>query len=302
MKKVTPIAFLAFLLFVPCLSKSAFAAGASQDPLLPTSPLYVFVKIKESVQQLFTFDQDSKTALLEEFSQQRIDEMSYAASENDTTALNLSLERYQSQKTKALGYVKGASDTRIAQQVRETALEQQRVMTRLQLQVGGTGNIQQNIVRVQKEVAVETKNTIGAVLGAETAQETENNTRYVWLDPNADTNGNLPPLPDEIAKWEYAPGTQGRDEVGRVVEYTMAPGTGGQGTGGQTVQVQWAPGTEGGGESGVVYEGGPKVVVVGGGDSGSGGNTVSGGGGGNQVEGGGNQIQGGGKEEVVISP
>ncbi len=188
----------------------AFAAEEVQKQILSTSPLYLLVKVKESVQQFLTFNR----------------EMEYAKFSDDNDALDASLNRYQAQKTQALGYVKGASDTRVVEQVKENTLAQQQTMTKMQMGVEGSEGVQQRIVEVQKEVAGEIKKTVEVVQGAEEAADVENKTRYIWLDPNADASGNLPPLPDEIIKeWEYAPGTEGRDDSGKVVEITYAPGT-----------------------------------------------------------------------------
>ena len=84
-------------------------------------------------------------------------------------------------------------------------------------------------------------------------------THFVWLDPNIDASGNLPPLPDELDKWEYAPGTEGRDGTGRVVETTLSPGTEGESGEGEKVTIEWAPGTEGSGNGKVIIEGDQKI-------------------------------------------
>ncbi len=259
MKKHLLAVLLTLTLLLSFLVTPTFAAEEVPKQILPTSPLYLLVKVKESVQQLLTFNQTAKTQLLENFAEQRIREMEYAKFSNDNDALDASLSRYQSQKTQALGYVKGASDAKVVEQVKEKTLEQQQTMTKMQIE--GSEGVQERIVEVQKEVAVETKKTVEVVQGVDKAVEVENKTRYIWLDPNADASGNLPPLPDEIGKWEYAPGTEGRDETGKVVEITYAPGTTAGGDAGEKVQIQWAPGTEGGGESQVQYEGGPSVVI-----------------------------------------
>ena len=262
MRKIPALAILTLVFLAGFLVTPAFAAEEAPKQILPTSPLYLLVKVKESIQQFLTFSQPSKAQLLEGFTEQRLREMEYANFSDDNDALDASLNRYQAQKTQALGYVKGAGDSKVMNQIRERTIEQQRTMTKMQLEVKGSEGVQQRIVEVQKGVAEETKTAVGAVLGADEAAETDDQTRYIWLDPNADASGKLPPLPDELGKWEYAPGTEGRDEAGRVVEFTMAPGTEGSGasTGGK-VQIQWAPGTEGGGEGGVKYEGGPNVVI-----------------------------------------
>jgi hypothetical protein len=249
-----------FILFSLCLVAPAFAAEEVPKQILPTSPLYLLVKVKESLQQFLTFNQNSKVQLLGDFTEQRVREMEYASSLDNGEALDASLNRYQAQKTMALGYVQGISDEKIVEEVKENTVEQQQTMTKMQLEIEGSPGVQQRIVEVQKEIAGKIKNTVEVIQGSEEATAIENKLHYVWLDPNANASGKLPPLPDEIGKWEYAPGTEGRDEAGRVVEYTVA-GTETVETGGEKMQVIWAPGTEGGGESQVQYESGPKVVV-----------------------------------------
>lgn len=269
MKKTLAPAILTLVLLSPCLITQAFAAEEVQKQILPTSPLYLLVKVKESVQQFLTFNQSSKAQLLEGFAEQRIREMEYANFSDDDDALGASLDRYQAQKTQALGYVKGTSDSRVVEQIKEGTLEQQQTMTKMQLEVEGSEGVQERIVDVQKEVAVEIKRTVEIVQSIEKSVEIDNKIHYVWLDPNADASGKLPSLPDEIVEeWEYAPGTEGRDETGKVVEVTYAPGTKAGGDAGGKMEIQWAPGTEGPGEGGVEYEGGPGVVVEG--DTGTG--------------------------------
>ncbi len=263
MKKILALTFLTLTLLGSLLVNSAFAAEEVEKQILPTSPVYLLVKIKESVQQFLTFNQSSKAELLENFAEQRIREMEYASLSDDDDALGASLDRYQAQKTQALGYVKGASDTKVMDQIKERTIEQQSTMTKMQLEVEGSEGVQKRIVEVQKEVAVETKRVVETVQGVDEANEMDNDMHYVWLDPNADANGDLPPLPDVVVKeWEYAPGTAGRDESGKMVEITYAPGTTAGGDAGGKMEIQWAPGTEGPGEGGIEYEGGSGVVVV----------------------------------------
>lgn len=252
---------LTFVLLTSCLVTPAFAVGETQKQLLPTSPFYLLIKVKESVQQFLTFNQDSKVELLENFAQQRVREMEYASFINNNDALDISLNRYQTQKTQVLGQVKGISNTKVVEEIKENTLEQQQTMTKMQLQVETSKDVQQRIVEVQKEVAVEVKKTIEVVQGSEEAAEMDNKIHYVWLDPNADAGGKLPALPDEIKEWEYAPGTEGRDESGRVIEITYAPGTTAGGETGNKIEIQWAPGTEGGTESKVQYEGASRIVI-----------------------------------------
>ena len=272
MKKILALALLTIILLSPLLITPVFAAEEVQKQILPTSPLYLLVKIKESVRQFLTFNQSSKAELLEDFAEQRIREMEYAQFSEDDDALDTSLERYQTQKTQALGFVLGANDSKVMNQISERTIEQQSTMTKMQLEVEGSEGVQQHIVETQKEVAGEMKKTVEIVQGVDEAIEVDNKMHYVWLDPNADASGNLPPLPDVIIEeWEYAPGTEGRDESGKVVEVTYAPGTTAGGTAGGKVEIRWAPGTEGPGEGGVQYEGGSGLVVEEGGDSVTGG-------------------------------
>ncbi len=273
MKKFLALTLLALVLSGFSVAAPALAAEEVEKQLLPTSPLYLLVKVKETIQQFLTFDQSAKAELLEDFTDQRIKEMDYASFSGNEKALKLSLDRYQMQKTQALGSVQGANDSAVVDQIRERTLEQQRTMTRMQLASEGSEDIQRDIVKTQKEIAEETERTVEVVQSVDKAIEVKNETQYIWLDPNADTSGKLPSLPDKMGQWEYAPGTEGRDGTGRVVEVTFAPGTTAGGAAGSTVGIQWAPGTTGAGEGGVVYEGGPKIVIqdMGGGDSGGGG-------------------------------
>lgn len=190
-----------------------------KEQTLPTSSLYLWVKTKEFVQlNLFTWKKSSKTELLADFTDQRIAEMNYAQSVNDTDAIDLSLSRYEWQKTKELQYTQNSNDDAIMTQIKERTLEQQREMTKLQLSLENNDEVQQNMVEVQKNVANQIKETVRVVEGEEGAAQVELQTRYIWIDPNADTSGNLPPLPDNAGNWEYAPGTSGRDTTGKVVE------------------------------------------------------------------------------------
>jgi hypothetical protein len=269
MRKSTLI-ILSTLLLLSCSSiATAFAdeavgdtepAEEVQKQILPTSPLYLFVKVKESVQQFLTFSPDAKTQLLENFTAQRIREMEYADFAGDDQALEASLSRYQAQKKQSLGYVKGASDAKVVEDVKERTVEQQQKMTQVQVKTEVSDDVRHHIVKVQKEVAMEIGKTIKTVQGDTAAAEVDNEIRYVWLDPNADAEGKLPPLPDEIKEWEYAPGTDGRDETGKMIEITYAPGTTAGGESGNKIEIVWEPGTEESGED-TVDESGPQVVV-----------------------------------------
>jgi hypothetical protein len=130
----------------------------------------------------------------------------------------------------------------------------------MQVDMGGSDDVCQHIVEVQKDVAVEIEQTVKTVQGDDQAAEVDEKIHYVWLDPNADASGNLPPLPDEIKEWEYAPGTEGRDDSGKVVEITYAPGTKAGGESGNKIEIVWETGTEGSGEK-TVDESGPNVVI-----------------------------------------
>lgn len=271
MKRILALTFLTLTLFNFSLTTPALAAEEVQKQLLPTSPLYLLVRVKESIQQFLTFNQSSKARLLERFSEQRIKEMDYASFSDNNNALNVSLDRYQAQKTLALKYAERTNDSLVVDQIKEGALEQQKAMTKMQLEVEGSEGVQQHIVEVQKEVAGEMKKTVEIVQGTEEGAEMDEKTRYIWLDPNVDVSGELPPLPDELIKWEYAPGTEGRDDDDRVVEVTFAPETEIGADTGNKLQVQWAPGTEGEGGGGVQYEGGLRVVAPGTEGEGSGG-------------------------------
>jgi len=260
-KKFLAPTLLAFALFSLSFATPALAAEDVEEQLLPTSPLYLLVKVKEAVQQFLTFDQAAKAELLDEFTEQRIKEMDYAAFSDDDDALELSLDRYQVQKTRALEHAEGANDSVVVERIRERTREQQRVMTQMQLTVEGSEGVQQHIVETQMDIAEETERVVEVVISVDEAVKVVNETRYIWLDPNADADGSLPSLPDKMSQWEYAPGTDGRDENGRMVEVTFAPGTTAGGEAGNKVGIEWAPGTEGAGEATVTYDGGPKMVI-----------------------------------------
>jgi len=122
-KKITFI--LVLILLTSIFVTPTFAAEEVQKQILPTSPLYFLVKVKESVQQFLTFNQNAKAQLLEDFAEQRVREMEYASFAGDEAALNASLNRYQAQKTQVLGYVKGASDSKVVEVVKEGTVAQQ---------------------------------------------------------------------------------------------------------------------------------------------------------------------------------
>ena len=94
MRKILVPLLLTFVLLSHCLIVPAFAAEEVQKQILSTSPLYLLVKVKESVQQFLTFNQSSKAELLENFAKQRIREIEYAQFSEDGDALSASLDRY----------------------------------------------------------------------------------------------------------------------------------------------------------------------------------------------------------------
>lgn len=236
MKKLLLLAVTGLLLLA-----AAAMVRAEETPstvLLPSSKiLFTGVRIKEFIQlNLLTFKKSSKALVLEEFTNQRIREMSYATSIKDIGSLDFSLNRYTWQKTKALEYAKAANDSGVVDQIKTRVLEQQRTLTKIQLQFDEVPDLQSRIVEVQKNVVSEVKNVVVVVQGSEGAAQVETAIKYIWRDPNADVNGNLPPLNET---WEYAPGTEGRGEGQRVIEGYPS---------------QWAPGTEGSGEGNEVIE------------------------------------------------
>lgn len=215
---------LSFTFTSPSVAEDVTVAQETEvtKEILPTSFWYNFVKIKEAIQlNLLTFKDESKASLLEKFADQRIDEMKYAESIEDYDSLDLIVERYDTQKTNALEYAQNANDEALMNQVKENALVQQQTMTQMQLRLDNEEDLQENIVRVQNAIAVQTKDAIGSVLGEAVSNEFNEQVRVVWMDPNVDEFGNLPPLPDNMGNWEYAPGTSGRNDAGVVIEYSI---------------------------------------------------------------------------------
>lgn len=199
--------------------------------ILPTSRLYFLVQVKEFIQlNLLTFGQSSKAKVLGDFADQRVKEIEYAASIDDITSIDLIADEYQSQTLQALDQVKKSEDTATLDQLKNRIIEQQKTITQTQLEVKDNELVQTKLVVVQKQIANQTKTVVNEVQGEDAATELESQVQVIWRDPNADVNGNLPPLPD---KWEYEPGTQGRDDTGKVViegdASPLAPGTQGQG-------------------------------------------------------------------------
>lgn len=234
-----------------------FATDSVEPITLPTSSVFTWVKVKEWVKiNLFTFKGTSKAGIYNGYSDRRISEMEYALEQDDEISIDRSLERFETQKQKALEYAKNAKDKGVMQRIRERTLEQQRTMTKLQLQLSNNGDLQQNVVRVQKQIAIDTKGSVEIVEGTEAAVKVETQTWVVWRDPNADVNGNLPKI-ENTAELEYAPGTIPGGTGGRVYE-----------GGGKQI---WAPGTSAGGSSSTQKS---ENVIKG--NSGSSGNTQSG--------------------------
>lgn len=221
-------------------SSTTLAAESVEQMTLPSSSVFAWVKTKEWIKiNLLTFKPTSKASLYNGYSDRRVSEMKYADEIDDKEAIEKSLARYEIQKQKSFDYALSANDKGVMERIRERTLEQQRDMTQLQLNLDNETELQENIVRVQKQVATESKNCIETVEGTEVAQKTEAQTWVVWRDPNADINGNLPAKTD-TATLEYAPGT-GPGGGGRVYE-------GGSGT-------VWAPGTSTTGSSSVQSSG-----------------------------------------------
>lgn len=221
-------------------SSTTLAAESVEQMTLPSSSVFAWVKTKEWVKiNLLTFKPASKASLYNGYSDRRVSEMKYADEIDDNEAIEESLARYEVQKQKSFEYAVNANDQGVMQKIREKTLEQQREMTQLQLNLDGNTELQENIVKVQKQIATESKNCIETVEGTEVAQKTEAQTWVVWRDPNADVNGNLPAKTD-TATLEYAPGT--------------APGGGGRVYEGGSERV-WAPGTSGTGSSSVQSSG-----------------------------------------------
>lgn len=231
MKKAVAIAF-SFALTVS-IAGTALALDSASEIALPNTSIYTLIRAKEWIKiNLFTFKSGSKASLYNGYSDRRISEMKYAISLNDTDSAEKSLNRYEIQKERAIRYAERANNSEVLSGIKKMTLSQQRTMTTLQLQLNNAGKLQENIVRVQKQVATMTKEVVANIEGEEEAKTIDKQTWVVWSDPNADINGDLPELP---AKLEYAPGT-GPGGIGtRVYE-------------GGSEQI-WAPGTSGGGTS-----------------------------------------------------
>jgi len=232
---------LFYLFFALALPLSSQAATA-QSQTLPGSFGYYFVRAKEAIQlNLFTFKISSKANTLDSFASQRVAEMKSALTKNETGPIEQSLNRYDTQKTKALGYAEKSSDDAVMNQIRERTLQQQRELTILQQSLQDQ-NLQGRIVEVQKKTANEVKNTVTVVQGGNQANEVENEIKNVWYAPGtgpSDMKGDAP------ASWEYAAGTGPANVEGGTtgtggVKYEGGSGQviqgGASGTGGQTIQ------------------------------------------------------------------
>lgn len=224
-KLIFGLVFMLVLVFMFSIFNSARAEENQSTPstevsvekvLLPDAGIYLWVKTKEFVRlNILTYQDGSKAKVLESFTQTRIKEMNYADYIKNANALDKSLNRYQSQKVKALDYAQKTNDENIIDGIKKNTIEQQKEMTKIQINIENDSDLQKNIVEVQKNVANEVKNTVEITQGEDKATEIEQKINYVWVDPNADANGNLPKLPD---KWEYVPGTEGRNSAGKLVK------------------------------------------------------------------------------------
>lgn len=219
---------------------SAFAAENSTDSVapttLPSSNKYLWTRAKEWMNTyLFTYKKSSKAKTLDRYANERVNEMQYALSQNDNSSLDKSLDRYSSQKSKALEYAKSAKDQLIIDQVKEETLEQQKIMTEVQLQLDNSVELQNRVVEVQKDIADKIVNTIIVVQGDQAGTVVAGEIKNVWYAAGT-TAGSAASAP---AGWTYAPGTSGSSGAGGTkVEgdsSNYAPGTEGDGTGGQTV-------------------------------------------------------------------
>lgn len=262
-KKITTIILILFLL-VCGTSQVALAEDEIQKQILPTSPSYTWVKTKEFIKlNLFTWEKSSKAKVLDDFTNQRIKEMNYAESINNEEAMDLSLNRYEWQKNKELQYAQDANDDSMMDQVKKQTTQQQRELTKLQLNLDDAKDLQKNIVDVQKNVANKTKDVVKIVEGEEGAAEIDIQTKYIWIDPNS--TGESASL-ENIINWEYEPGTEGRGEAGNVIDIQIAPGTS-NGSGGDIIKTEDKTNT--GGSSGS-----DKKIDVRPGTEGSGGSNV----------------------------
>jgi len=256
MKKVFVLIYV--LLAVIFFASLASANSANNRVILPTSSSYVFVKAVEWFKiNLITYKTTSKAKLYNSYSDQRISEMEYALSINDSDSFSASLNRYEVQKSKALELAQKTLDTGIMEKIRERTLEQQRIMTKLQIQLDSSQDLQRNIVQVQKDVANQIKNTVKVVEGDEEAENINKKTWIIWRDPDADISGNLPELPDKLI---YSPGTGPGETGGRVYQggtkHIWSTGTGGSAPAGVDKNEQIiSPGTSNG-----QSEGGKTII------------------------------------------
>jgi len=255
MKKIIAVVF-SFILAISFV-KAVLAANDIAKITLPSDSGYTLIKAKEWIKiNLLTFKSSSKASLYNGYSDRRVSEMKYAVLLNDTESAEKSLNRYEIQKERAMRYAERAGNAEVLSGIKKMTISQQRVMTSLQLQLNNAGELQESIVRVQKQIATMTKKVVGNVEGENAAKIIDTQTWVVWSDPNADINGDLPELP---AKLEYAPGTGPGGTGSRIYEggseRVWAPGTSEGGTAETTKgENVLAPGTSGG-TSNTVIEG-----------------------------------------------
>jgi len=225
MKKISSIVLS--LVFALTLSGTALATDSALEITLPNSSAYTLIRAKEWIKlNLLTYRATSKASLYNGYSDRRISEMNYAASLNDTASLEKSLNRYEIQKERAIRFAQRAKNIDVLNGIKQMTLTQQRTMTTLQTNLNNAGDLANNIVRVQKEVAVMTKEVVENVEGKDEANTMDKQTWIIWSDPIADVDGELPDVP---ATLEYAAGT-GPGGVGTRVfeggsEHVWAPGT-----------------------------------------------------------------------------
>ncbi|MFC1651776.1 DUF5667 domain-containing protein [Patescibacteria group bacterium] len=201
MKQVKNLIVLTLIL-VFGFSNSALAVDV-EKVALPTSSWYFWVKITESIKlDLLTFGELDKANVLDEFTDKRVDEMSYADSIGDDEAIKLSLEHYETQKQKALEYAKNASDQGAMDQIRERTLEQQRIMTQLQLRLKEQ-TMQEEMVKVQQRVEADVESALGETKGRDDADKFESQTRTLWYDPETNLDEKITTPPSD---WKYSAG------------------------------------------------------------------------------------------------
>lgn len=233
------------------VGSTAYSANGVEKVPIPGTISFAWVKTREWLRlNLLVREIDAKAVLNDQYTDRRVAEMEYAQYLGRDNSVLQSLNRYESQKRQAFELLERSGNQKALNVLRERTLKQQRAMTELQLKIANNGDLQQNIVRVQKQVVEQTMNVVSAFEGQNAAAEVEKKTWVIWRDPGADVNGSLPPLPDKL---EYAPGT--------------APGGGGGWVYEGGSKHIWAPGTSGGGQSTIEKS---ENVVSTGGSSGAG--------------------------------